>query len=158
MIPRQTITERREALGIQDTIIAAKLGITISSYDDIEAYDDEIFSTVELSVIKKLCELLKLDFFELFSWQCSFCGEHKPHNAWYTLPRNDLIQRSREMLGISQHELADRLGFEDVAVEDMEKEEDFLESWTLDLIENLSKELKIPFQILASVRCSKCGK
>jgi hypothetical protein len=54
--------------------------------------------------------------------------------------------------------LADRLGFYENAVFEMEASEDFLERWPIELIRTLSRELLLPLQTLLDYPCPKCGK
>lgn len=155
---REKILRRRKALHLTEGQVSDELGITIESYGDIELYDDEIQTVADLGVIKKLCSLLKVSFFDLLEMRCSFCVEHMPYEIVYGLPRNELIKKALEKLHLSEHELAERIGFEDMTVHQMKEDEFFLETWSLDLIRKLAVEIQSPFQILAGVRCPRCGK
>ena len=55
-------------------------------------------------------------------------------------------------------ELGHRSDFHDYAIEEMERDPDYLERSTVDSIMDLVKALKIPFQILSATKCLKCSR
>jgi len=69
-----------------------------------------------------------------------------------------MIRARRANLGLTQDQLGDLIGFETVAIVNMEKDPDFLESWSGELIVELAGYLEVPAQVLLGVRYSKCGK
>jgi DNA-binding XRE family transcriptional regulator len=154
----EKIKRRRKELGLSDTEVANKVGLSIHEYGDVEQHADEIFAVVELLRVKEICQMLKFDFFELFDMNCSFCREGNQHLESYSLPRNDLIRKRRIEMGLSVEELGDRIGFEETAVKDMEKDTDYLETWPINYVKDLSAITSVPFQILLNVKCAKCGK
>ena len=154
----EQIAQRREALGLSDTYVSSKIGITIDEYFDIELYPDEIFTVTNLREVKLLLNLLSLDFFELFEIECAFCDLKKPFISDYLLPRNELIKKTRIAKKMSAEELGDRVGFYEIAITNMEKDKDFLEEWVIVNITNLANELDIPIQILVEIKCKKCGR
>ncbi len=154
----EKITKRRNELGISVRDAARGIGVSLEEYNDIEGHADEISTVTHLSEVKQLCALLKCEFLDLFGMRCDFCTKSLRSDEELLLPRNELIRRRRELRGLSAFELADRLGCSEVAVEEMEGDEDFLESWSIDLIRNLAREIRVPLQILLKVRCKKCDR
>jgi DNA-binding XRE family transcriptional regulator len=154
----EKITQKRENLGMSDTFVSSKIGITIDEYFDIEAYPDEIFTVTSLREVKSLLNLLSLDFFELSEIQCAFCAQKKPFLEEYFLPRNELIKKKRLGKGMSPEELGDILGFYEITITNMEKDANFLEEWVIENIANLANELDIPIQILLGVKCKRCSR
>jgi DNA-binding XRE family transcriptional regulator len=154
----ERIKRRRTELGIPEQEAAREVGITVDSYCDIEMHADEIRTVTHLGEVKRLCNLLGLAVPELFDLRCPFCDEGIGYSEDFLLPRNELVRRRRESMGLSVYELADLLGFHEVAVQEMERNEDFLESWSIDLIHNLSKEISVPLQVLLKIRCKRCGR
>lgn len=154
----EKIAMERENLGLSDTYVSSKIGITIDEYFDLEAYPDEIFTVTSLHKIKSLFNLLSLDFFELFEIQCAFCVQKKPFLEDFLLPRNELIRKKRLAKRMSMEELGDHIGFYEIAIMNMEKNKDFLEEWVLENITNLANELDIPIQILLEVKCKRCSR
>ena len=154
----EQIAQRREALGMSDTYVSSKIGVTIGEYFDIETSPDEIYTVTYLREVKLLLDLLSLDFFELFEIKCAFCDLKKPFIPDYLLPRNELIKKTRIAKKMSAEELGDRLGFYEIAITNMEKDKDFLEEWVIENITNLANELDIPIQILVEIKCKKCGR
>ena len=135
------IKQARMACGLTDVELARRLGITIYQYGDIEFHEDELASVVKLSVVRRLCEILKLNAYDLL--------EIPKDDACPTdQRRNELIIAQMKNLGISNEELADSIGFEVVAIEEMRADPDFLETWTFDLIKELAEALRLPIQSL----------
>jgi DNA-binding XRE family transcriptional regulator len=75
-----------------------------------------------------------------------------------SVPRNELIRSHREAFGLTQDQLGDLMGFYSVAIVEMERDSDFLERWSIDLVVELAGYLGLPPQVLLGVRCKKCGK
>lgn len=137
----ETIKQARITCGLSDVELAGRLGITIYEYGDIESYDDELTSVVDLHVVRQLCQTLHIDPFELLEIP-------KDDSCPLDKKRNELIISQMKSLGISNEELADTLGFEVVAIEEMRGDPDFLETWTFDLIKELAEALRLPIQSL----------
>jgi transcriptional regulator with XRE-family HTH domain len=157
METNETIKERRESLGRSMDEVAAEIGLTWNEYWDVEAHADEIETAVALMHVKSLCRVLGFHFFDLFAIQCPFCHDATLVSTEYSLPRNQLIRQKREEKKLSISELADRLGFYDEAVEKMERDPDFLETWPMEHISNLAREIGVPVQILLGVKCPVCN-
>ena len=137
-------------MGLSDTDIVEKTNISICEFGDIEAYPDELVTVTFLKEVKELCVILKFDVFELFGISSHYPlkNEGETNHIDHTLPRHKLIKKKREELGLSQEELGDNLGFYTIAIEEMEKDEEFLERWTMELIIKLAKELKLSLNSL----------
>lgn len=151
------IKKRRENLGLSYTYVASQINQSQASYWDMEMDKTEVFSVTPLSSIKALCKLFSVSFFDLFGLRCDFCQKGKPFDQDYLLPRNELIKKRREALGLSREELGDRVGFYEIAIISMEEDPDYLETWVLENIIHLGKELKIPLQILLGEKCDICN-
>ena len=150
------IEKRRLELGYRDTEIAELIGLNICWYCDIEWHEDELKTTVYLGIVKKLFKVLKLDFFEMVDMKCAFCELHEPFEQDYLLPRNELIRKNRERLGMTRDELGVKVNFYEVAIENMERKRNFLEEWSIDDILILADALALPPQILFDVKCEHC--
>ena len=57
----------RTALGIEPGVAAARLGLNFESYADLELFDDEVFTTLSLTEVLKLAEMLHLSAVELLT-------------------------------------------------------------------------------------------
>ncbi len=154
----EKIRTRRIELGLNDVITAQQAGLSKMNYFDIELHPDEIYTVTDLWQVKKLVDVLELDFLDLFDIQCTFCNGKEGFLNDYLLPRNEIIQKKRKSLNLSQEELGVRVGFYEIAIIEMEREPDFLESWSIELINDLANIIKVPLQILLHVKCSKCGR
>ena len=148
----EKIKKAREKLGLIDTDIVEKTDISIDEYCDIESYPDEIFTVTDLKELKQLCIVLGFDLFELFRLSPFFPFEKDDRNFEfaYKFPRHHLIKKRREELKLSEEELGALIGFEPIAIKNMEQDETFLESWTLELIVKLAKALRLPLDSLVA--------
>ena len=158
MKANELIKAGRNRLGMSETEAAEKIGLTIYEYGDIEQHEDEIFTVAHLSQVKRLCNILGIGIFELLNMECAFCANDETFTEEYNLSRHDLIQRRRVDLGLTQDDLGNQIGFETVAIKDMETNPGFLENWSFELVRNLGSILNIPTQILMLERCKKCGR
>jgi DNA-binding XRE family transcriptional regulator len=132
------IRARRIELGIAKEEIVRVCGFTAAEYDDIEGYADELLTVTYLQEIRCLCKLLRLNIFrelglEYNSDDCSIKNNE----------RHIFIKSRREELGISDSELTDKMGFVEGAINKLESNTDYLETWPLELIIMLAEQLKI---------------
>lgn len=154
----ELITARRLALGISEVELAADCGIGIYAYGDIEQYRDELYEVAYIQDAKCLCDRLSLDIFDIFDMDCAFCADGAPYHDDYLLPRNELVRKKRLALGLSQDEVGDEIGFETIAVVNMENDLDFFEKWSFELVHNIALVLKVPDQVFLAIKCSECGR
>jgi transcriptional regulator with XRE-family HTH domain len=54
----ESIRERRRSLGLRETEVAERLGISIAAYGDLESYDDEFATALTLGDARKLAAIL----------------------------------------------------------------------------------------------------
>jgi hypothetical protein len=93
---------------------------------------------------------------QLFGIECHFCSTADADVDLFKLPRNELISKCRTALDLTREQLGNLIGFETVAIEEMEQDLDFLERWPVELIQQLAIALEIPVHALLRVPCSKC--
>ena len=153
----EKIKVRRLELELTDAEVAHKTNMSIYEYGDVEAHADEIFVVVPLYHVKKLVNVLKTDFLDLFSMTCAFCEDGAAHLDDYWIRRNLLVQKKREMLGLSTEELGGKVGFYDTEIELIETYVAHLESWVIENIFDLAVQLQIPPQVLLDIQCQKCN-
>jgi transcriptional regulator with XRE-family HTH domain len=156
MKPNELIRARREELGLKVADVASKAALGGAAYRDIESYEDEAFTTVPLGTLRSITEVLGLDLLSMFGIECHLCSTADADVELFRLPRNELTSKRRTALGLTREQLGNRIGFETVAIEEMEQDPDFLERWSVELIQQLAIALKIPMHVLLRVPCSKC--
>jgi transcriptional regulator with XRE-family HTH domain len=157
MKPNEVIQIRREALGLKLEDVAATAALGVSAYWDIELHEDEAYSVANLSHLRAILKLLGLDMLPLFDIDCEFCKNQGLRLDLFDVPRSDLVTRRRVELGLTREQLGDLVGFEIIAIEWMEQGSDFLESWSIELIQDLANALSLPVHALLRAPCSKCG-
>jgi transcriptional regulator with XRE-family HTH domain len=153
----ERIKNWREQLGLKDIDVAKAIGTTTSSYYDIELHEDEIFQVTPIGQVKKLCHILQRSLFDLFEVTCDFCTDRVIMKPELHLPRNELIKLRRKANGWSITDLGDRIGFENEAIDAMERDSEFLDGWSFDLIKELAAILDVPITLLLGVKCKQCG-
>lgn len=138
------IKAARERKGLTDVEAADRSGLSIYEYGDVEAYDHEAAAVVNLKHLKALCRVLDIDLFELFSLE-------KPQSSFlsYDLNRRDaIILDRRTALTLTQDELGDKVSFNRIAIQEMESDSAFLETWCLEDIVQLAEALGVPPWVL----------
>lgn len=155
---REKTKKRRIELGLTDSDISSRVGLTRSEYSDIELHEDEICTVTDLCRVKKICEVLGFDLLDLLEQKCAFCEEGMSFAEEFSLPRNELIANRRREMGISMEALGERVGFYEAEIERLEKNPDHLETWPIDFIKDLATVIDVPIQILMKVKCNDCGK
>jgi transcriptional regulator with XRE-family HTH domain len=153
-----TIRDTRLRLGLTKDEVAARVGLSRNEYLDLELHDHEAFDVVRLRNMKEIAEVLQLDVLDLFGFECAFCERPELAAPGLHLSRADVLRHSREAVGLSQDDLADRIGFETLVVAQMESDPEFLESWSVGLCTELASVLGVPPQVLLGVRCAACGR
>lgn len=152
------IKNRRLELGLKDLEVAYKSGLSIHQYNDLEDYPDYIFAAAPLYYVKKVCRALDIDLNNVFGISCVFCEDQQPYLEEYRSWRCTLVKVKREKLGLSTEKLGDEVGFYGSEIELIEKYPAHLESWVIENILELAKQLEVPPQILLDTQCLKCGR
>lgn len=151
------IREAREALALSDAEVAGRTGLTLADYADLEQTATAPWEAVDLRHVKRVCEVLGLDLWDLLDLRCGYCaGSGPPAREQSRPPRNELIRHRREALGLWSNALAARLGVRHESIESMETDPNFLEGWPIAFVEDLAQTLDIPAQTLLEVACPRC--
>jgi transcriptional regulator with XRE-family HTH domain len=154
MRANEKIKNRRLQLGISEIEAAQKSGLSIGSYWHVESRDDEVFEVPHIKNLKQLFSVLELDPFEVFELECAFCSG-APFLQEYLLPRSEIVRRHRLAKGWSREELGDKIGFYTVAIEAIETDAEYLDSWCVNLVREFASILDVPSQILLGIKCSR---
>jgi transcriptional regulator with XRE-family HTH domain len=156
MKPNQQIRNQREQLRLTEADVAAKAGLTRSAYRDIEWYEDEAYTATPLRALRAIGEILELDLLSLFGIHCALCSGDRSVTEMFRVPRNTLIAERRAALGLTREQLGDDLGFETIAVEELEQDPDYVDRWPIELIQQLATQLRLPMTPLLRIPCEKC--
>jgi DNA-binding XRE family transcriptional regulator len=157
-VVNETIKGARTRLGMELHDVAQRSGLSWNEYYDVELHPSEALDVVNLRHLKTLCAVLGLDLLDLFEIDCAFCGAQDQAPVVPPRPRDDLVRRQRAKFGLSQDQLGDLIGFEAVAIVEIEKDPEYLEGWSIRLVVELAGYLDIPAQWLLGVACRKCGR
>lgn len=153
----ELLRAHRAKLGLTEAEVARRAGLSLDEYRDAEQHEDEMLEVLHLRNVRLLCTALDLDPLDLLGVACAFCAGADaglvPGGA-----RHEIVHSRRRALGLSQEDLAERVGFEVGVVADIERDPDYLENWSVELVLSLAHALGVPPQVLLSFRCPKCGR
>lgn len=114
-LPSEVIRKRRDAIGLDHATVAAAMGINKSSYYDLEDFETEIWTCVEIIKVCRLCRFLKLTPDEVFEGSESSSGV-APHQGKYPVgglaSLRLLIADELARTGESVSKFEDRVGWE----------------------------------------------
>ena len=96
------LRDRRLSLGLEKCEVASYAGLTIHEYDDLETYEDELFTVVPVFKILKVCRLLKLDTTLLLGIEKSADGVQKGIIGQKMKERNITIPVLSDMVGVAE--------------------------------------------------------
>ena len=129
MKTNELFSEARRASGKSIAQVADEVGISDDSYRDVELHEDEFVSVLTLREGMDLCRVLGVDLLRDVLGRSSIDYQEEP--------LNELISRKRASLGMSASALAEKIGFDEAAVVAMERDPDFLQGWSVELITDL---------------------
>lgn len=156
MKPNEKISQQRREMQLSAIDVADRGGVGREAYRDIEAYEDEAYTTVPLANLRSIASILGLNLLSLFELPSAFCSNSQSGSI-KILPRNLIVQEREKALGIGRSQLSDLIGFEEQTIARMESEPDFLEEWSVDLIVQLAKILQVSPHLLIVAPCEHCG-
>lgn len=147
----------REALGLSDAEVAGRTGLALANYADLETSPDATRQAVDLRHLKRVCEVLALDLWELLGLRCAYCrGKGTPARELTSPARHELIRARRDALGFARDALAARLDVRLDAIDAMVRDPNFLDTWPAAFVEDLARTLEVPAQALLDVPCPRC--
>jgi hypothetical protein len=167
------LAERVDRLGLDERLLAARAQVDSRRVADALRSDIDLEAVLSIAEVKRILAVLDMDLLQLFGIPCAFCSHADASlEAVKNLPRNELVARRREKLGISQEGLLKRLGVADWFLKHsdnawaqnrmrlwqaIEEQPDSLDDLTLDQVRLLNKGLLLPLHLLVGGRCPKCG-
>ncbi len=147
----------REALGLSDAEVAGRTGLALADYADLEANPDALREAVDLRHLKRVCEVLGVDVWDLLGLACGYCrGKGPPARELTAPPRHELVRTRRAAVGLSRDALAARLDVRADAIDAMARDPNFLDTWPAAFVEDLARTLEVPVQALLDVPCPRC--
>jgi hypothetical protein len=167
-----------DELGLDEDDVAGRAQLSGETYNLLGSIDDrEFYEVYELSKIKRVVDALELNLLDLLGLKCVFCA--KDLEQWRDLaglPRNEIIRRRREELGLSKEDLLAKLGWTQWFAEHsgpeyepgwaegimreyraMEDSPDCIERLILDDVMHVAEGgIEVPAQLLLGVTCARC--
>jgi transcriptional regulator with XRE-family HTH domain len=142
----EVIKKAREQAGMSDTEAAARSSLSVYEYGDVEAHEEEFTTAIPLSAARAICKTLRLKLAELLSLEpLSSVDLRSDLPADLAgLPRNVVLRKRRESLGLSVTDVADAIGFEDVAIEQAEADNGHLDTLPVSVVAELAERLQLP--------------
>ena len=146
----KVIKERRVQMGFSDLDVAKQIGLSIDWYYDIEAYEDEVSTNVDLAVLRKLCVVLDLNFLGVVTLFCNSEFYHTTAEKYFLMSGHKLIAARCHELALTIPDLADLIGFEEKFVERFEHSDIAIDELNLDGLKSLANALRVPAWLIAS--------
>lgn len=134
----EIIRNARMSLGLSEQEVCEITGLSIHEYSDLELRTDEFFDTISVASARKVCQALGVDLKSLIP-----CGKFQNANKAVYGSRSELVTKTRERLGFSVEQVAERIGFEAIAVVMVEKDEKNIEELNLSTVLSLAEVLEI---------------
>lgn len=126
------IKDKRISLGLARNDLAKACGMTEHEYRDLEDYDDEIYTVVQLAEIDCVCSRLGINIVDLFGY-----------SSIKDLLPQDVIHKRMKEKNISTIELSNLIGIEESYIDNIKKDIANLGVWVMDPILSLSKHLEL---------------
>lgn len=146
----ERIAQRREELRLPPSDVAARSGLSMDQYRDLEQHRDEAFEFLDLRQVKQVCDALGLSLADeiksLLEGDRRILGTSRS-----AVQRNRLIEERRNALHLSREELGERLGLHKDTVKHMEQDPEFLETWPISYSRDLAAVLSLPLSVLLGI-------
>ena len=130
-----TIRQRRLDLGLSEQDVAQSLDMSVSSYCDLEAYQDE-WLDVSLGQLRKLSQVLRFDIFTSIDSQ--------PAPSTPPERRAGLLTDALRAAGTSASEISDQINVQESNVEEALTQDHALEGWPMSFVIALCEKLRLP--------------
>jgi transcriptional regulator with XRE-family HTH domain len=143
MHPHERVKEARLRLGLSESEVARRAGLSIHEYGDVEQHADEIYTIVALGDVRRLCAVLQLDLLELLG-----LSEGNEPSTHPEITRSEIVRQRLSELGLTPADLADRIGYEEHVGIALAANPDVIETLTLDTISEVAKALQVPLRQL----------
>ena len=174
----RALAERADELGLDERSLAAQAQVDPHRVADALESDLDLEATLTVGEVKRMLRVLDLDFLTVFGIPCVSCRQVDAGLAerlieLRSLPRNELIARRREQLGLSQDDLLTKVGVTAWYERNAERRwaqnrmrlwraletgPDALDDLSLDQVRLLNRVLLLPTHLLVGVRCSTCDR
>lgn len=132
----EQIETRRLELGLDDVEVAARCGLSIYEYGDVESYPDEFATVLDVEKAKRLCRILGLDIFSL-------TGLEPPDPSQGNSQRNDVVTHHLGIAKLARSDVAKRANLHDEALAEIEADSSKLDLMPVQQIIELAKALGI---------------
>lgn len=130
------LREARERASLSETDAAAIVGASPMGYWDLEHHEDEWTFVIPAISLRPLIALLKIDWRSARIWREG--GAEVPTDRL-----DAFLRASRERLGMSRDEFADKVGFLPAFVEAIEGNPDGLALWPLEVAFMVAEALSL---------------
>jgi hypothetical protein len=168
----KVLAARADELGLDDRRLAALAQVDPGHAYDALKNDIDLEAVLPVGEVKRILDVLELDFLEVFGIPCGFCRRTDDRFAELrSIPRDELVAKRREQLGLSRDGLLTKLGVTKWFDENSERtwaqnrmrlwraiedRPESLDDLSLDQVRLLNKVLVVPLQLLLGVHCPKC--
>ena len=143
------IERHRLERGLTLEDVSVSTGLNLDSYWDVERHSDKIYSNVSLGVVRRILQVLGINLYAIIESHCGKSGNDYDPVMYWGLGRHEIIAARRAELGFSEEEFGDILGFEIVAIREIERSPDGIDNYHMDFLNELAVSLKLDATFLA---------
>lgn len=113
---------RRRALGLSEEAVSKIAELGVEHYSDLESYEDEFWMTLSLRQAMGVCRALGINIAELVTEDAQRSNEAEYQRAFSGAD----MARLRTQTGLSETELADRIGYDVSTIQSIESDSENL--------------------------------
>lgn len=158
----EALRNARKKLELTEEACALACGLSDSCYSDVELDDAEFFMNISLGTARRICRFLHLDLLALTSQYLSQdllpmphgelnMADRSPATDAQFYGRHHLILDTRLARGMTDEDLAHAIGFEVIAVRELEQTPDYVETLPINVVVMTAVALDLdPGQLLCN--------
>lgn len=135
----EAIRHRRLELGLDLATVARQCGLSVYEYGDLEQHADEFETAISTRAARIVCHALGLNFRTFIGLPSDPAEQAEPAA---------LVRIARQREGMSQDQLADRIGFDVSTVRDLENGNSLPDALPLSVLYDLEAALRIERGVL----------
>ena len=118
--------------------LARRIGVSVSEYQDVEAYEDELTTVLPLKNARPLAAILGFELGPLLGAGSPIGGQKASSK-----PRHVVLAEARRRHGVSTKKMADDIGFEEIFVHSIEKDSQALETYPYEVLKIVANYLRL---------------
>jgi transcriptional regulator with XRE-family HTH domain len=142
------IRDRRLSLEMEQMDVAKRAGISIGVYTDLEEVDGDVFDSISIAELKRICSILNIDIISLVEHDLLVEDVDIMLSISRCSMRNEIIKNRRKELGISDADFSEIIGFNECVIQIIEDFRNGIDLFPMDTALNISRSLNLPLRLI----------